>query len=197
MPPGAVTAARAVERLDAGVVELQEHRILRHRGQAVRVDGAKQPDGIVGRRAPQVVVEGPEDLARVLIPHPPQDRSPAPASGAGAQEYRSNVKMPCPAADRTGSFRHTQASHQKNLRQFSRFFPGVGGIPPRRSCICCDSSCSSSSVSSRGRFPSAHAQSRTKSKPPRRRRRAPASSHFRQASSCAMWNAARWIRRAS
>jgi hypothetical protein len=33
--------------------------------------------------------------------------------------------MPCPAADRTGSFLHTQASHQKNLRQFSRFFPGA------------------------------------------------------------------------
>jgi non-heme chloroperoxidase len=50
---------------------------------------------------------------------------PAPEGGAGAEEYQSNVKMPCPAADRTGSSPRTQASYQKNLNEFSRFSPAA------------------------------------------------------------------------
>ena len=70
--PGVLRGVRGVEPFDGGVVRLEEVRIARHLLEPLARHEPQHADGVVRRRAPELIVELAEHLARRVLPAPPE-----------------------------------------------------------------------------------------------------------------------------
>ena len=71
-PPGIARRTRGVESGDGAVVDLEELRVARGGVELLVRDGPEHADRIVGRPAPEAVIEPAEDGARLRVPAPPE-----------------------------------------------------------------------------------------------------------------------------